>query len=43
MKRTQLEDILQALQDPYPEQIVNLDEETIRKAKKSIDEMFRLT
>ena len=43
MKKTQLEDILQALQDPYPEQIVDLDEETIRKAKKSIDEMFRLT
>ena len=43
MKKTQLEDILQALKDPYPEQIVDLDEETIRKAKKSIDEMFRLT
>ncbi len=42
MKRTQLEDILQALSDPYPEQVVNLDEETIRRASKSLDEMFRL-
>tara|TARA_B100000686_G_scaffold351848_1_gene451910 strand:+ start:24381 stop:25466 length:1086 start_codon:yes stop_codon:yes gene_type:complete len=42
MKRTQLEDILQALSDPYPEQIVDLNEETIRRASKSLDEMFRL-
>tara|TARA_B100000287_G_scaffold419255_1_gene457253 strand:- start:3557 stop:4702 length:1146 start_codon:yes stop_codon:yes gene_type:complete len=43
MKRTQLEDILQALQNPYPEQIVDLDEETIRRATRSLDEMFRLS
>jgi len=42
MKRTQLEDILQALIDPYPEQIVNLPEETINRASKSLEEMFRL-
>ena len=42
MKRTQLEDILQALRDPSPEQIVDLDEDIIRRASKSLDEMFRL-
>ena len=42
MKRTQLEDILQALRDPHPEQVVELEEETIRRATKSLDEMFRL-
>ena len=42
MKRTQLEDILQALRDPQPEQVVELEEETIRRATKSLDEMFRL-
>ena len=28
MKMTQLEDILQALRDPYPEQIIELNEES---------------
>ncbi|HJM24361.1 MAG TPA: quinolinate synthase [Candidatus Thalassarchaeaceae archaeon] len=42
MKKTQLEDILQALMDPYPEQIVEISGETIRRASKSLDEMFRL-
>ncbi len=42
MKRTQLEDILQALRDPEPEQIVELGQEIIERAKMSLDEMFRL-
>ena len=42
MKKTQLEDILQALIDPYPEQIIEISEETLKRAAKSLDEMFRL-
>ena len=43
MKKTQLEDILQALIDPYPEQIIEIPEGTLKRASKSLDEMFRLT
>tara|TARA_B100000035_G_scaffold112208_1_gene95202 strand:- start:15 stop:1094 length:1080 start_codon:yes stop_codon:yes gene_type:complete len=42
MKRTQLEDILQALRDPSPEQIIEIDDSVIKRASKSLDEMFRL-
>tara|TARA_B100000959_G_scaffold78302_1_gene83095 strand:- start:2120 stop:3205 length:1086 start_codon:yes stop_codon:yes gene_type:complete len=42
MKKTQLEDILQALIDPYPEQIIDIPEGTLKRASKSLDEMFRL-
>ena len=42
MKKTQLEDILQALKNPSPEQIIELNEVTINKARISLDEMFRL-
>jgi quinolinate synthase len=42
MKRTQLEDILQALRDPMPDQIIEIDENIINRARKSLDEMFRL-
>ena len=42
MKKTQLEDILQALIDPYPEQIIEIPGETLRRASRSLDEMFRL-
>ncbi|MEC7406162.1 MAG: quinolinate synthase NadA, partial [Candidatus Thermoplasmatota archaeon] len=42
MKRTQLEDILQALRDPAPEQIIEIDDDVIHRAKRSLDEMFRL-
>ncbi|MBI88055.1 MAG: quinolinate synthase [Euryarchaeota archaeon] len=42
MKRTQLEDILQALRDPLPEQTIDLEPDIIRRASKSLDEMFRL-
>jgi quinolinate synthase len=41
MKTTLLEDILQALRKPHAEQIIELDDETIKKAKFSLDEMFR--
>ena len=42
MKKTQLEDILQALMDPTTDQIVDIPEDTITKASRSLDEMFRL-
>lgn len=42
MKMTQLEDILQALRDPRPEQIIELDADIIERAQRSLDEMFRL-
>ena len=42
MKKTQLEDILQALMDPTNDQIVDIPEDTIRRASRSLDEMFRL-
>tara|TARA_B100001175_G_scaffold143585_1_gene121894 strand:- start:5906 stop:6979 length:1074 start_codon:yes stop_codon:yes gene_type:complete len=42
MKRTHLEDILQALREPRPEQIIEIDEMIIQDASKSLDEMFRL-
>jgi quinolinate synthase len=41
MKTTLLEDILQALREPSSEQIIELDNEVIEKAKLSLDEMFR--
>jgi|TARA_B100001996_G_scaffold380865_1_gene369152 quinolinate synthase len=41
MKTTLLEDILQALRKPYAEQIIELDNEIIERAKFSLDEMFR--
>tara|TARA_Y100001970_G_scaffold30856_1_gene38309 strand:- start:18698 stop:19783 length:1086 start_codon:yes stop_codon:yes gene_type:complete len=42
MKMTLLEDILQALREPRKNQIIELDEEIIKKAQKSLNEMFRL-
>ena len=42
MKMTQLEDILQALRDPRPEQIIELNSDVIERASRSLDEMFRL-
>ena len=42
MKMTQLEDILQALREPRPDQIIELDEGIIKLAQKSLEEMFRL-
>jgi len=42
MKATQLEDILQALKNPRPDQIIEIDAEIIARAQKNLDEMFRL-
>jgi quinolinate synthase len=42
MKTTGLEDILQALRDPTPEQVIDLDPVIIERASRSLDEMFRL-
>jgi len=42
MKTTQLEDILQALRNPRPEQVIELDAGVIGRARSSLDEMFRL-
>ena len=43
MKTTQLEDILQALRNPRPEQVIELDADGIERAGRCLDEMFRLT
>jgi quinolinate synthase len=42
MKATQLEDILQALKEPRPDQIIEIDAEIIARAQNNLDEMFRL-
>ncbi len=42
MKKTHLEDILQALRNPEAGQIIEIDQNTIARASKSLDEMFRL-
>ena len=42
MKKTQLEDILQALRDPRPEQVIELDADVIERAGHCLEEMFRL-
>ena len=42
MKRTQLEDILQALKNPEPDQIIELEDEIVDRARNSLEEMFRL-
>jgi quinolinate synthase len=41
MKTTLLEDILQSLRNPRDDQIIQLEDEVIEKAKFSLDEMFR--
>ena len=42
MKTTQLENILQALRDPSPDQIIELNPSVIERAGYCLDEMFRL-
>ena len=42
MKTTQLEDILQALRNPHPKQVIELNADVIERARSSLDEMFRL-
>ena len=42
MKATQLEDILQALQEPRVDQVIEIDSDIIARAQHNLDEMFRL-
>ena len=42
MKTTQLEDILQSLRDPRPDQIINLEPSVIERAGHCLDQMFSL-
>ena len=42
MKTTQLEDILMALRNPSPGQVIELDPSVIERAGRCLDEMFRL-
>jgi len=42
MKKTHLEDTLQSLRNPTTEQVIELDDEIIKRAKHSLEEMFRL-
>jgi quinolinate synthase len=42
MKKTHLEDILKSLRNPTTEQVIELDDEIIKRAKHSLEEMFRL-
>ena len=43
MKKIMLKDILECLKSPRPEQIVELPEEVIKKAKKALDKMIKIT
>lgn len=43
MKQIQLKDILTALKNPQEDQIVQIPEATLKKAKKSLDRMFELS
>lgn len=43
MKMNQLDNILQALKDPKPNQVIEIEEEIRIRAKKSLDKMFELT
>lgn len=43
MKKMMLKDILECLKSPRPEQIINLPKKIIKKAKKSLDLMIKLS
>jgi len=43
MKSIMLKDVLTALKEPRPDQRITIDPDMLTKAKKSLDEMFRLT
>lgn len=43
MKKIMLKDILQALKSPTPDQIIELPENIIKKAKKSLNKMVKIT
>jgi quinolinate synthase len=40
MKKVELRKILRALEDPAPEQVIELAPETISKARRAIDRML---
>ena len=43
MKRTHLEDILQAIESPSGDQIVEIEDSIIERARLSLDQMFKLS
>lgn len=43
MKSIMLKDVLVALKEPRPEQMVEMDEQILLKSKKSLDRMFEIT
>jgi len=43
MKKVMLKDILQVLQSPRPDQIIDLPAEVMKKAKKALDKMVKIT
>jgi len=43
MKKSNLASILQVLQQPRPDQIVEIRADVLGPARKNLDEMFRLT
>ncbi|MFZ2190564.1 MAG: quinolinate synthase NadA [Candidatus Magasanikiibacteriota bacterium] len=43
MKKIKLEDILQALKKPTKKQIVEVDKDIIKKAKKAVEKMMKIT
>ena len=43
MKRTHLEDILQAIESPAGDQIVEIEDSIIQEARVSLDQMFALS
>ena len=43
MKKIMLKDILECLKSPRPEQIIELPEEIIKKAKKALNRMIKLS
>jgi quinolinate synthase len=43
MKSNALEDVLQALKSPRPEQVITIDEPVRLKALKSLEAMFKYT
>ncbi|UCH40094.1 MAG: quinolinate synthase NadA [Gammaproteobacteria bacterium] len=42
MKEIQLDDVLQALKDPRPEQVIEIPADVAQRAKRSLDQMFEL-
>ena len=42
MKEIQLDDVLQALKDPQPEQVIEIPADVAQRAKRSLDQMFEL-